>query len=66
MSRNEFENRMSGHMHHFARFVLNDGTTKEGYAQPNDGTNVFLTALDGTSGGKVAIADIREMSFPNN
>lgn len=66
MNNREFQQLAQGKFHHHAVFTLNDGSTKEGYMQPPDEQNVYLTALDGTSAGSVAIADIRSIRFPDD
>lgn len=66
MNSREFNRKMSGKIHHLAKITLNDGSTKEGYIQPPDDQYAYLTALDGTTGGKVAIADIKQLDFPND
>jgi hypothetical protein len=58
MNIREFEQRFSGKIHHKAVFTMKDGSKTEGYAQPNDQEYVYLTSLDGASGGKVHIEDI--------
>lgn len=65
MNYRDFMGRMSGHFHHHAIVTLNDGTTKEGYAQPPSEEFCYLTALDGSSAGKVALTDIKNIEFPD-
>ncbi len=65
MNTYEFQSRVQGHTHHHAVFTMSDGSTVEGYMQPNDKEYVYLTKLDGTSGGKLAIADIKSVEFPD-
>ena len=64
MTEREFSQHAAGHTHHHAIFHLRDGTTREGYMQPNDSQAVYLTALDGTSGGKILLEDIQSVEFP--
>ena len=66
MQLREFTHRVAGKFHHHAVFHLQDGTTKEGYMQPNDDQFVYLTTLSGESGGAVAIADITSVEFPED
>jgi hypothetical protein len=66
MNNREFQQLAQGKFHHHALFTLNDGSTREGYMQPPDEQNVYLTALDGTSAGSVAIADIKSIRFPDD
>lgn len=59
---NNYKNRM----HHKAVFNLKDGSKTEGFMQPWDDEFVYLTLNEGSSGGKVKIADIVSISFPND
>jgi hypothetical protein len=42
-----------------------DGSTIEGNMQPWDDEYVYLTLNEGASGGKVKIADIKRIEFPD-
>lgn len=66
MTRYQFERATKGKFHHKAVFTLSDGTTVEGYMQPFDDTYVYTTDLDGTAGKRIALADIKNISFPDN
>jgi hypothetical protein len=66
MNFRDFENRVRGRFHHHAIFHLEDGSTKEGYMQPNDDQNVYLTTLDGQSGGSVKISEIKSIEWPDD
>jgi hypothetical protein len=61
-------NRYRNKMHHKAVFHMRDGTTVEGYMQPWDEETgyVYLTKEDSSSGGKLQIADIQNISFPED
>lgn len=65
MNKRQLEQRSRGKIHHFARFTLRGGETKEGYMQPFDEDFVYLTAQDGTSAGKIALDEIINVEFPN-
>ncbi len=58
--------RYKNKMHHRAVFTLTDGTSKEGYMQPWDDEFVYLTTLDGGSAGRVALAEVKNVTFPDN
>jgi hypothetical protein len=66
MTKREFDQRVRGKTHHHGLFTMKDGSVRDGYMQPNDGTNLFLTTLDGKSGGKVVIEDILKIEFPED
>jgi hypothetical protein len=61
-------NRYRDKMHHRAVFHMKDGSKVEGYMQPWDEESgyVYLTKEDSTSGGKLLIADVQNITFPDD
>lgn len=62
----QLERAAAGKIHHRAVFYLFNGTTKEGYLQPWDDKKVYLTTLEGKSGGNILISEIQRISFPDD
>lgn len=65
MNSQQMERVCRGKVHHRAIIRKQDGTSAEGYLQPWDEDFVYLTTLDGGSAGKVALADITNIEFPD-
>jgi hypothetical protein len=65
MTRYDLERSYKHKMHHHAIFNMADGSTVEGNMQPWDDEYVYLTLNEGASGGKVKIADIKRIEFPD-
>lgn len=66
LTKNQMDAQYRHKIHHHAVFKLTDGSTKEGYMQPWDENYVYLTALDGTSAGRVELESIRSIDFPED